>query len=104
MGTRTAFLFTRWDPSRWYFGPILMARNLIFVTVVVMFTDNGAMQLSTTGMACLIYLIFQATLQPWKAVGLNRVDSVLSMGLVGLCIFSGPFAEYSDEKAANALT
>ena len=79
-----AFLIARWRSDRWYWGPVLMTRNL-FVALSGVVSSEPRIQLSFAIGVIIITFASTAWYQPWKAPKLNYYDVI---SCILLCIIA----------------
>mmetsp|Transcript_74447 Transcript_74447/g.170758 ORF Transcript_74447/g.170758 Transcript_74447/m.170758 type:complete len:389 (+) Transcript_74447:3-1169(+) len=94
------FLFFRFRADRWYWGAILLVRNLILSFVPVTTPDDSHAQMVLLSTVLLVGLAPQAALWPWKSNELNVVD----MTLVCLAITTVACAAVSAPRSPNEGT
>mmetsp|Transcript_67265 Transcript_67265/g.154102 ORF Transcript_67265/g.154102 Transcript_67265/m.154102 type:complete len:1558 (+) Transcript_67265:78-4751(+) len=83
----TAFLLTRWQPTMWYFGVVVMFRNALIAFIGVLYPADGIPQLAWTATILGFYTAGQSAKRPWRNGPLNMFDSSLCMGVAILCAF-----------------
>jgi len=100
---RTKFLVARWKPTRWYYGLVVMIRNLLLAMVSILSPAPGCAELAITATIIGIYAQIAMYVKPWRAGFLNMTDGLLSMLIMLICVFAMCVADYSreDEQATR---
>lgn len=88
----------------WWFGLLLLFRNLGFSAAIVMATDLAPAQLTIASVIMLVYCLAQAAVKPWKAPLINVMDACLSAGLLLLIRTSTQQDVGLEEKFAKLAT
>merc|ERR1711966_260993 len=74
------FMLTRWRPDTYYWGLVLMTRNLL-VAFAGVISGEPRVQLVYVIVVVTIAFALTATYQPWRAAVLNHYDVVASVVL-----------------------
>lgn len=84
---RSAFLMSRWTPTKWWFAVVVMLRNLLIALVPLMAPTDGGIQLALAGAISVIYLSIQSAMDPWKVSSISNMDSVTNACIALICLF-----------------
>ncbi|CAK0840290.1 unnamed protein product [Prorocentrum cordatum] len=80
------FLFFRFKPSRYYYGLIMLVRNLLLCLVPVIIESDVAAQVICTSVLILATMVLQVELAPWKLAAANYADAACSSTLLMVLI------------------
>jgi len=75
------FLFIRFKPEKYFFGPVQLLRSTLICFVPVFFTRMEH-QVVLVMAVQLMFMLFQQALRPWRSDATNMIDGVLSAILV----------------------
>lgn len=75
------FMLTRWRPDVWYWGVVVMSRNLL-VAIAGVVASEPRVQLVYVCAVVTLVLAITAVYQPWRAPPLNHYDVLSSIVLV----------------------
>jgi len=80
------FMLTRWRPDVWFWGCVVMTRNLLVAFAGVISSEP---RVQLVYVVCVVVIVFSATAfqQPWRAPMLNYYDVASSIVLVFIGIF-----------------
>jgi len=83
---RWKFMLTRWRPDVWYWGCVVMTRNLLVAFAGVIHSDPRVQLVYVVVVVILVFSI-TALYQPWRAPVLNAYDVVSSilLAFIGIC-------------------
>ena len=95
---RAKFQFQRWRPDCWFFGTVVMTRNLVIAFAGVA-SSEARSQFMYTVSVLQIGAFLVAKLQPWRAIVLNSYDVITSFILCLLCIVGIVFISLQKEIA-----
>merc|ERR1719379_299525 len=83
---RWKFMLTRWRPDTYYWGSVVMTRNLL-VAFAGLVSDEPRVQLVYVVCVVVITFAFTGAYQPWRAMVLNHYDVASSIVLVFIGVF-----------------
>jgi len=93
---RWKFLLARWRPATWYWGLVLMGRNLL-VSFARLVASECEAQLTYLVAVVLIVFSLVAVWQPWRANVLNHYDIISSIVLCFVGLFGLVFISLSEQ-------
>jgi hypothetical protein len=90
------FMLTRWRPDVWYWGCVVMTRNLLVAFAGIV---SGEPRVQLVYVVCVVVIVFSVTgvYQPWRAPVLNHYDVVSSIVLSFIGIFGLIFVSLQAE-------
>ncbi|CAK0804184.1 unnamed protein product, partial [Prorocentrum cordatum] len=94
------FLFFRFKPSRYYYGLIMLVRNLLLCLVPVIIESDVAAQVIFTSILILATMVVQVELAPWKVAAANYADAACSSTLLMILICGATAANVSVENSS----
>merc|ERR1712216_998572 len=82
---RWKFMLTRWRPDTYYWGSVMMTRNML-VAFAGIISDQPRVQLVYVVCVVVIGFAFVAVYQPWRASSLNHYDvaSCIVLSFIGV--------------------
>lgn len=76
------FLFGRFTPTAYYYGALLLNRNILLTLTPVIIRDNFSGQILLLAVLMLTSLVVQSYLKPWRINLANQVEVMLTLALV----------------------
>jgi len=80
------FLFIHFTPQTFFYGSVLLARNLLICSVPIFIQDDRVAQVALMFSVLLGFLVLQASMQPWRTRLTNTIDSIMSTVTVMLLV------------------
>lgn len=93
---RCKFILIRWRPDVYFWGCVVMTRNLVVALVAVM-SHDPRVQILLVVCIVLFVMTITAVWQPWRAQVLNHFDVCLSVVLLAIGVFGLIFLSLSEE-------
>jgi hypothetical protein len=93
------FIFFRFRPDRWYWGPMMLMRGIVIAMIPALFADTPGLQIVLFIFTLTISLVMTARYWPWKNTMLNRTDLMIHMGLIFLTSAMSNFLEQVTTKS-----
>lgn len=83
---RWKFIFVRWRPHKWYWGLLLLLRNLCIALVPVVISSNAMHQVAAFTVVVSIYMLAEAQFLPWVSYTNNYVSVGMSLLMILIAI------------------
>ena len=93
---RWKFMLTRWRPDVWFWGTVVMTRNLL-VAFAGVASSEPRVQLVYVCLVVIAVFAVTAVYQPWRATPLNHYDVLSSIVLVSIGILGLIFVSAEEE-------
>jgi hypothetical protein len=93
---RWKFMLTRWRPDAYYWGTVVMSRNLL-VAFAGLVSDQARVQLVFVVVVVVVTFSFTGAYQPWRATMLNHFDVASSIVLTFIGVFGVVFVSITRE-------
>lgn len=93
---RSKFLLARWRPTSYYWGFVVVTRNLLVACAGVFASGQRDQMVYVVGMV-MVYSTITGLLQPWRVVVVNRYDVVTSVLLCIVGVFGILFLSLQQE-------
>jgi len=97
----TGFMMARWKPHVWFFGLVVMFRNVVIAVLGVAYPADGVAQLAWSGSILVLYATLQATCAPWRAMIVGKADTSVNVVLAVLCGFLLTMVDFRDTQDAR---
>jgi hypothetical protein len=94
------FMLTRWRPDVWFWGSLVMTRNLLVALAGVVSTEPRVQLIYLVWVVTTIFTL-TAVWQPWRVPSLNISDVLSCTILNGIGVFGLVFVSLDDEIELN---
>ncbi|CAE8646997.1 unnamed protein product [Polarella glacialis] len=100
---RYRFLFNRFHPHAYYYGLVLMIRNLFVAILPVALVSTPALQVVAMGALLLSSAVVQSRVWPWRTEAANLADATMSCFLVVVMLGAAPLLDLEQSETETTL-
>uniref|UniRef100_A0A0G4FXK8 Reverse transcriptase Ty1/copia-type domain-containing protein n=1 Tax=Chromera velia CCMP2878 TaxID=1169474 RepID=A0A0G4FXK8_9ALVE len=94
--TRNKFLFARFSPIVYWWGVVVLMKNVLFAVIPVLAPDNAIFVLLMLGVMNMCFAVAQVRFWPWVDMLSNYVDVALSIGVGTLILVYSFYADKNE--------
>ncbi|CAE8582168.1 unnamed protein product [Polarella glacialis] len=100
---RYRFLFNRFHPHAYYYGLVLLIRNLFVAILPVALVSAPALQVVAMGALLLSSAVVQSRVWPWRTEAANLADLTMSCFLVVVMLGAAPLLDLGQSETEATL-
>lgn len=100
---RHRFLFQRFKTERYYYGALLLWRNILVAVFPVIFAFIPEIQLQFLGGLLILFGALQIRMWPWRTDLANYIDLVISSILQVVLLGVAPMVTHDETKSMKAM-